>query len=67
MNELVLRFPNSEDPNILLTSITRLIDTGAEFAHFSIEKWTTKDCFVPFWMTRHARSTEILDGTLKVI
>lgn len=62
MNRLVLEFPNYIDPSILVTSTTRLLDIGAEFAKFSKENEIGRD---RFGMIRYASSAEIVDGKLR--
>ena len=64
MNEFLLRSPNSTNPRILLTSASWLLDTGAEFAKFSMEA-PPRIKPIPVWMTKYTNSTDLVDGKLK--
>ncbi len=66
MNEFLLRSPNSTDPNVLVTSATCLLNTGAEFARFPIENPPRKTP-VPVWMTKYTNSADLIDGKLKTV
>lgn len=62
MNNFVREFPEHIDLSILLTSITRLLDIGAEFAKFSSEEYRDDS----FLMLRYASSAEFVDGKLRI-
>ena len=65
MNEFVLDFHSDIDPSILVTSTTRLLDTGAEFAKFSTEHDPMSGLTL-FRMMSYASSADFVDGKLKL-
>lgn len=68
MNEFVLTIPGQMDPHIMVTSTTRLLDTGAEFAKFSTERFPIEvGPSSLYQMTMYAGSVVYLDGKLKMV
>lgn len=61
MNQFVTEFPPTASPCDFITSTTRLLDTGAEFAKFSIGQPYVDDLRLP-WMTQYG--VEFVDGNL---
>lgn len=67
MNELFLSFPHDHDPSILVTSATRLLDTGAEFTKLSTSRhmaWSSDASPLYFGLARFANSADVVDGKL---
>ena len=61
MNQLVIGFSHKASPCDFITSIARLLDTGAEFAKFSTGH-PHGGTPLPTWMTQYC--AEFVDGNL---
>ena len=75
MNHFVLEQSPAASPCDVVTSITRLLDTGAEFAKFSIGQphrrtplpiWMARHTPLPIWITLYTSSVEFVDGNLNL-
>ena len=65
MNHFVYELSLAASPCDVVTSITRLLDTGAEFAKFSIGQPHERIPW-PIWMTEYTSSVEFVDGNLNL-
>lgn len=61
MNQFVMEFPFIASPCDVITSTARLLDTGAEFAKFSMGQ-PDEVPLVLTWMTQYC--VEFVDGNL---
>lgn len=61
MNRFVIKVPSRTSPCDFITSTARLLDTGAEFAKFSIGQPHGLP-FLLLWMTQYG--VEFVDGNL---
>lgn len=64
MNYYAFAAVSDLDPRDFVTSTTRLLDTGAEFAKFG--KLTSKTD-LPIWMAYQAEFAELIDCKLKLV
>ena len=64
MNDLFLALQGRLDPCDLMSSTDRLLDTGAEFATFTIGKPPGKRT-VPIWVTGYAKNFNLINSKPK--
>lgn len=64
MNYFAIESVSNLDPRDFVTSTTRLLDTGAEFANFGDLRGTGR---LAIWMAKYADSTEFVDCKLNPV